>query len=304
MSNRRLKNDGFTLIELLVVIAVIAILIAMLVPAVQKVRESAARTTCSNNLKQIGLALHTCHDAQRFFPAARTTKPKCSWVPSVLPYLEQKALHSQYNFKADWTDKTNRPVVATPLTMFQCPSTTEGARVDPKYKNKPACGDYNATTDVSYKLSLLGVVAPSGDLRGVMVADKTTRLSAVTDGSSNTIIVAEDAGRPGLWNAGRQVNGNSGGGGWAAPQGPFGINGSSQDGGILNGYCPLNCTNDNEVYSFHSGGANALFADGSVHFLEASRSGRQTRPRSVTSFPVTGKLVAPRVHFAVWKANC
>ncbi len=263
-------GSGFTLIELLVVIAVIGILIAMLVPAVQKVRESAARTTCTNNLKQIGLALHQSHDVQRFFPAAKTSTPKCSWVPSILPYLEQQDLYTQYNFKADWTDKSNRLVVATQLTMFQCPSTTEGPRVDTKYKSKPACSDYNATTDVSRKLALLGIVPPSGDLRGVLVGNQTTRRSAITDGSSNTIIIAEVAGRPDLWNAGHKVVGNVPGGAWAAHQGPFGLNGSSNDGSIHNGYCPMNCTNDNEIYSFHSGGANALFADGSVHFLEAS----------------------------------
>ncbi len=267
MPNRR---SGFTLIELLVVIAVIGVLIALLVPAVQKVRESANRATCTNNLKQIGLALLQNHDARRSFPAAKTKTPKCSWVPAMLPYLEQQDLFNRYQFKLDWTDPKNKAVVATPLPVFQCPSAP-GPRVDIKYKSKPACGDYNAMTDVSRKLALLGVVSPTGDLRGVMISNETTRIRDITDGTSNTILVAEDAGRPDVWNAGIRVNGSaSPGAAWAAPQGPFGLNGASQDGAIHNGYCPMNCTNDNEIYSFHSGGANAVFADGSVHFLDAS----------------------------------
>src|SRR5438045_977006 len=94
---RRLSRRAFTLIELLVVIAIIAVLIGLLVPAVQKVREAANRATCENNLHQLGVALHNYHGVYKNFPPARATTPAThSWVPYLLPYLEQQNLFNQY----------------------------------------------------------------------------------------------------------------------------------------------------------------------------------------------------------------
>src|SRR5919199_1148729 len=92
------RRSGFTLIELLVVIAIIAILIALLVPAVQKVREAAARTQCTNNLKQIGLALHNHHDVNKFFPPGNAKPNNFSAHAYLLPYVEQDPLYKQIDF--------------------------------------------------------------------------------------------------------------------------------------------------------------------------------------------------------------
>src|SRR5437879_5601466 len=102
----RVSRKAFTLIELLVVIAIIAILIALMVPAVQKVREAAARTQCINNLKQIGLAMHNFHDTNRRLPpgymataAYPGTSPGWGWAAYILPYLDQMPLYNQINFQ-------------------------------------------------------------------------------------------------------------------------------------------------------------------------------------------------------------
>jgi len=263
--NRR----GFTLVELLVVIAIIGVLIGLLVPAVQKIREAASRMSCSNNLKQIGLALHNHHDAKGFFPPSSTSGPgkRHSWIPFTLPYFEQDPLYKRYNFNKNWFTPGNK-AVASKLRIFQCPSVPVQDRVDSTFTLKASCVDYNATKGVSPDLVRIGM-APATDLRGVMVKNETTRIAQITDGTSSTIMVVEDAGRPLLYHAGKLVPGGyAAGGPWADEFGPFYLNGSSADGAVTPGSCAMNCTNDREIYSFHSQGANALFADGSVQFIK------------------------------------
>jgi prepilin-type N-terminal cleavage/methylation domain-containing protein/prepilin-type processing-associated H-X9-DG protein len=267
------KPWGFTLLELLVVVAIIGLLIALLLPPVQKVREAANRVTCANNLKQLGLALHNYENTNGSFPPSNTGSPqkRHAWVAFILPYIEQQPLFNQYKSSANWNARPNRPAVSTPLKVFQCPSTPVPDRVDDHLRSKPACGDYNVTPGVSRDLVTLGLVPPTPDLRGVMVKNQATRVTDVTDGTANTIVAAEDAGRPDLWNAGRLVPGGyANGGGWADTRGPFFLNGASADGSVSPGPCPINCTNDNEIYSFHPAGANVLFTDGHVLFLTAN----------------------------------
>jgi len=271
---------GFTLIELLVVIAIIAILIALLVPAVQKVREAAARAQCSNNLKQLGLALHNYATTNKAFPPGRTTvTPEHSWTAFVLPYIEQENVAKDYNLSVDWTNPTNYDAIRAQLEVFNCPSTFPGLRTDDNITANPACGDYSTVSTikdfVGKECFNLKNITSDEDSRllGALVKDQKTRIEEIEDGTSNTIMIAEDAGRPQLYIQ-RNILGDKSvpgwkEGGWADPGAPFSIDGSNEDGSVPGG-CAINCSNNSEVYSFHPGGANVSFADGSVRFLQES----------------------------------
>src|SRR4051794_28650939 len=175
------RPSAFTLIELLVVIAIIAVLIGLLVPAVQKVREAAANTSCRNNLKQIGIAFHHYHDNYNKFPPGGTHNPpsypsssdpndrtQWSWAFHILPYIEQGNIHKT---------KTNSTIFRTPIPIYYCPS-----RRPAELYNNEAKIDYagNAGTDTEGRN---GVLTRTG--YGFV------KIASITDGTSNTVMVAE-----------------------------------------------------------------------------------------------------------------
>jgi prepilin-type processing-associated H-X9-DG protein len=238
--------------------------------------------SCTNNLKQIGLALHKYADSHNAFPYSKTTTfPQHSWTAAVLPYLEQENLYKLYNYKVDWNAPANWPAIQTRVKVFNCPSTplqdtTAWAPAQPGGPQPREVTDYGAINAIKDFVGvncfgLQGVTKDDPRIMGGLVRDKPTRFADILDGTSNTILIAEDAGRPQFYAAGGTLLGIKKEGGWADPNGPFSIDGSNPD-GTVPGPCPLNCSNDSEVYAFHTGGANAVFGDGSVHFLSRSIS--------------------------------
>lgn len=271
-------RTGFTLVELLVVIAVLAIIIALLLPAVMHARESARRTDCQSRLRQVGLALlHHEHTFGSFPPGYRVVSPSRTFVADVLPGLEQTNI--DFDLERDWNDPRNTDAVRTPLKILLCPSAPNHGRRDPQWAGlMPAAGDYAPTHGVNFgycQLSGWPAYDPP-EMNGVLT-DRQCRVAEILDGTSNTLLVVEDAGRPELWRMGRRIAGFSANAGWADPNYEIALDGSdrlSTGRGERLGTCPVNCTNDNEAYSFHPGGIDAVLADGSVHFIQESIENR------------------------------
>jgi prepilin-type N-terminal cleavage/methylation domain-containing protein/prepilin-type processing-associated H-X9-DG protein len=281
----RARRRGFTLIELLVVIAIIGILIGLLLPAVQKVREAANRTKCSNNLKQWGLAMHSYHGVFERFPVCQSyggPAMRRSWMLVSLPFIEQDALYRQFDLTKDGLDTTlnasgvsNRSVLQQNMKAAQCPSDptvgTPAARTDNAsgiilgltsyagnvgdHRNGTGTGtplpdgiyyDYGNNADTAGKVR--GVISRYG---------YTASIAEITDGTSNTFVAGEVIPGYCIWEDWGHQN-------FATTA--FPINWMNSSGTALLGD-PNNCIT---FRSFHSGGANFVFGDGGVRFMTDS----------------------------------
>ncbi|MBC7857017.1 MAG: DUF1559 domain-containing protein [Pirellulaceae bacterium] len=301
MVRRTFSRPGFTLVELLVVIAIIGVLVALLLPAVQFARESARRTQCANNLRQLGIAAHTFHDTQRKLPSSvrpggLTTAPRIAGHTFLLPYVERSDIFDRYDQTINWFHVNNVPFTSLRVPVFTCPSTPEPQRLDGAPELTPwiqivAITDYSPTISVDIRLKNLNLVDEAGS--GILIKNGEPRLADVTDGLSNTILYAESAGRPYVYRKGRLKYGSLPGnrvnaGGWSRPASDFSVDGSTFDGVSTPGPCPMNCTNGEDVgstsfpapyygtegtgeaYSFHPGGIMVVFGDASTRYISES----------------------------------
>jgi prepilin-type N-terminal cleavage/methylation domain-containing protein/prepilin-type processing-associated H-X9-DG protein len=293
------QRSAFTLIELLVVIAIIATLIGLLLPAVQKVREAAARSKCQNTLKQLALAVHTFHDTNQRFPIAvdrgNLSTQWLGWIGQILPYFEQQNLYRLL------TDAATRSVAtAIPIPMLICPSDPRGLTAITLTTSTAPWAyttSYVAITGLDRwgrgypgnSASPLGAPAEGiiqGKWDGATIRPKFVTATTIPDGTSNTLLLGEQPFETGtnqnvvnLWNSGNH-------------DAIMGVANTSklretetatarfqQDGGPP---CPgvgyfgpgdlVNKCHFNHLWSFHQQGANFAFADGSVRFLPYSAS--------------------------------
>ncbi|MCS6867020.1 MAG: DUF1559 domain-containing protein [Gemmataceae bacterium] len=286
-------NRGYSLIELLVVIALIALLLGLLLPAVQKVREAAARTRCANHLRQLGLGLHNFVTATGYLPSSGqgtnyTTDPPSvmfdlhSTFTQLLPYLEQEAVYRQLDLtKAYNATPANRVAAQTVIPILICPSNP--LRPQPRDSAGYGCTDFAPVYYVDID-PITGERNQFTRMDGGLIVSRSPLL-AITDGASNTIALAEDVGRnetmtmiyPDPLGGLRQVHR------WAEPDCAIGISK-----GINNNFhpwggppsCPWttnNCGPNEEIFSFHPGGAYVVFCDGHIAFLRQSMDPRTLR---------------------------
>jgi prepilin-type N-terminal cleavage/methylation domain-containing protein/prepilin-type processing-associated H-X9-DG protein len=305
MSRIPRKRVGFTLIELLVVIAIIAILIGLLLPAVQKVREAAIRMKCQNNMKQIGIALHAYHDANKAFPAGVSYPPTLgypffywSWMAQMMPYYEQGPLYNQaynfanaglqYNSNYNWwpwggfwlsSQTPANPALGVLVKTLICPADSrEGLLL----QGEPSPPGWGGNGYVAFTGYLAVASSAEGDeaytqgptaagANGIMYWQSAVRFTDITDGTSNTFMVGE---RPpsvdlqyGWWFAGAGWDGSGEG---DVLLGARSVRYASVMGSSVVGIAPGKITNPGDQahwWSLHSSGTNFLLGDGSVRLV-------------------------------------
>jgi prepilin-type N-terminal cleavage/methylation domain-containing protein/prepilin-type processing-associated H-X9-DG protein len=288
-------RTGFTLIELLVVIAIIAVLIGLLLPAVQKVREAAARLKCQNNLKQLGLALHNYESANNRFPTAGEYIVQTASGPAVvhnlhsvhtliLAHVEQDNIGKLFDLGRPYNDPVNQPASRNHISLFACPSNPlQPNTVDPQGYGYTS---YSSTPYTNLDPST-GLINNAYLTPGALSGQTGPTVGTISDGLSNTVALAEDVGRDEAMNASRYVDPFDGQPRrfwrWAEPDNAMGVskvinNNATPRGGPP--ACPWtvhDCGPNNEVFSFHGGGANVLLMDGGVRFLRDSLPAVQLR---------------------------
>jgi prepilin-type N-terminal cleavage/methylation domain-containing protein/prepilin-type processing-associated H-X9-DG protein len=285
--NRPRLRLGFTLVELLVVIAIIGVLVALLLPAVQTAREAARRLQCGNNLKQLGLAMHNYVDTYKAFPIGHLYRGVSDgnptddqggtgfgWGSALLPYIEQQALYSQFDFRYPITNTNptrNLTLAQTYLPGFTCPSDfkpknwTDGAVTNSATSSYKACG----TSYDSWQGGAVGAIPNRNRYNGMFDRDNrgmSLRIPEVTDGLSNQFMIAEakykmDAGgrnRGRIYGATDITNGAQGASNALMINGQWQMNWTAPEG---------NPQPHRTAASHHPGGAQFCLADGSVRFV-------------------------------------
>jgi len=287
---QRKQRRGFTLVELLVVIAIIGILVALLLPAVQAARESARRSQCVNNLKQIGIALMNHHDVHKTFPSGvqqSGTNPTArqvagwGWGALILPYMEEEGLSGQLDpAKLDLHDALRepglRPFIRSKIVSYRCPSDTFALDFNEKRTFEKAGGEYGMGVEAQPAISnyvgmigtrwvlneeQLGATGTRVDLYGMLGPSSRVTLRKVTDGTAQTIFVGERAYDPvyyaGAWVGARNLN-------------TQGVNGLPMVLGMARKQNPPDnlATADASFSSWHPNGALYLFVDGHVGFID------------------------------------
>jgi len=236
----RRRCAAFTLIELLVVITIIAVLLSLLLPAVQSSREAARRITCGSNLKQVGIALRAYHVSHGSFPpggielASKTPDGRqFSWCVFLLPHLEQAQLYASLDLETPYYREPNLTLVKQPIPVLLCPTADLPGGLSKAGLGATSYGGMYGER----------ITSPNNPPKGVMLYDRTVQLAEIRDGASNTIIVAEDS----QWRDGH----------WADA-----LN-------LFDQAFPINRAPafENDMRSNHGAGAMAVFCDGSVHYL-------------------------------------